>query len=501
MNTSPSSDSSYRFWSPWAALLVVLYVLVGVLGWHRTLIGNEVWALYYTGRPLGEQIQAIRSDLVHPPLIYLVERAWLAVFGHTDRAAKALALLINIPTIVLFTWFASKVTRYWKLAAFLFTSIYLEVGSSPTQIRMYGLGLLLTVIGMVFWEKWRERPTMLWLAAWTLTMVLLVYTHLFGALIVMAFVIVDWIYGPRRVAFTAAAVLVSLAMVPWVIYVLPVLHTRGLEPNVAWVSRSPLRGVAELPLIFMGTPPLPVPRTYLALAGIALNLLLFVLAWRAFPRLWPPRSNTPPAERWFWMALVLAGLPILILFLFSLAITPAFHPRFILGVLPSYWLLLVLLGELGGRVPRAVLYAIFIPWVLISAGGNLVQQRKPSTVRQAAFILFQDALPDDLILCNGAGNGNTLDWEWKHWLRRTTPLEIVAVPSVGDEFTGPPKIRLEALDLNAVNRVWVFYDKADQSAISPTQLSDFLAANRFSLARQSPADKPFVFLYVKIPSP
>jgi uncharacterized membrane protein len=48
-------------------------------------------------------LQAIRGDLVHPPLMYLIERCWVSVFGQTDSAAKSLPLLFNIPTLFLFT--------------------------------------------------------------------------------------------------------------------------------------------------------------------------------------------------------------------------------------------------------------------------------------------------------------------------------------------------------------------------------------------------------------
>jgi hypothetical protein len=501
MVTFPSTDSTSRNWPSWAVLLVALYIIVSLAGWGRTLIGNEVWAMYYAGRPLGEQMQSIRNDLVHPPLMYLVERAWLAVFGHTDSSVKALPLVLNIPTIVLFTWLAASITRYWRLASFLFASIYLEVNSSPTQVRMYGLGLLLTVIGIILWEKWRARPNSAVLAAWATTMVLLVYTHLFGSLIVMAFVIADWLCGTRRIAFTAAAAGVGVAMFPWLVYIYPVWHSRGLEPNVAWVGQSTLRGVAELPLIFMGTPPIPLARGFLALAGVLLHLLLLALGWKAIRRLWPPRPGAPTGERWLCVGLVLTGVPILILFLFSEFITPSFHPRFILGVLPSYWLSLVLLGEFGGRLVRGILYGVFIPWVLISAGANLVQQRKPSPVRQVAVLLAQEAFADDLILCNGRGGGNALDWEWKHLIGRTSRLEIVAVPLTQDEFAGPPQISLDALDLNGLNRVWVFYEKGDASAIDNSRVTEFLASHNFKMEKALPAEKPTVQLFVRINSP
>ena len=87
-------------WAAWSALLLALYLLVAYLGWGRTLIEDEVWALYKAGRGLDEQLSFIRADLVHPPLIYLIEHGWFWLFGQSDSAAKTLALLINVPTIL-----------------------------------------------------------------------------------------------------------------------------------------------------------------------------------------------------------------------------------------------------------------------------------------------------------------------------------------------------------------------------------------------------------------
>ena len=74
MDTHQTIDSSQplRSWLAWAGLLVALYLAVGFVGWGRSLIGTEIWALYYAGQPFNELMQAIRNDLVHPPLIYMV---------------------------------------------------------------------------------------------------------------------------------------------------------------------------------------------------------------------------------------------------------------------------------------------------------------------------------------------------------------------------------------------------------------------------------------------
>lgn len=196
--------SRSRDWRLWAALLVGLYLLSAYLGRHRLLINTEIWALYHAGRPLAEQLAAVRADLVHPPLFYLIERGWFRLFGASDGTARLLPVVVNIPALVLFTWFARRVSRHWRVASLLFTGAYLAPGQTLTLVRMYGLVILWVLLALVVWDGWRKRPGGLALASWTLAMTLLVYTRYSGLLIVAAFFAINWLFGPRRLLFSAA---------------------------------------------------------------------------------------------------------------------------------------------------------------------------------------------------------------------------------------------------------------------------------------------------------
>jgi len=499
-----SSLPSRNAWIAWASLLVAAYFAVAFLGWKHTLDGNEIWALYFAGRSFSEQLRAIRGDLVHPPLMYMLERLWVAAFGQTDNAAKALALILNLPTFFLFTWLASRVTSYWRLASFLFSSAYLRVGSTESQVRMYGLAILLAVTAMVLWEKWREHPSNKRLSAWTIAMILLVYTHMFGSWVLPAFLVVNWLYGPRKMAFTVAGCLAGVAFLPWFLYVFPVYHARGLQWNVGWVSRSPLKGLAEGPFLFLGSyslQPSERLRLILAVTAAALDLLLFLLAWRTIRRLWPPHRVINPSERWFWTAVILVGLPVLLLLLISVVVTPAFHMRFLTGAAPAYWLVIVLLGHFGARAGCTVLYGAFLPWVLASSGAALVHERKPSLARQATMLVAQEIAINDLLLCEGAGWCPQVYWEWKHRLGRSAPIVILAPPLNPRlsplEFRGLPVADLDSLMFEGVDRVWLFYDPTDRVSL----VTNFLSSRNFVLKRRFPADKPFLLAFGRAHSP
>jgi hypothetical protein len=77
-------------------------------------------------------------------------------------------------------------------------------------------------------------------------MVLLIYTHYFGLLMLAGFVVVNWLFGPRRRAFIVAAAAAGISFLPWFLYVLPVYQARGLQTNLWWVQMlisNPLVGI------------------------------------------------------------------------------------------------------------------------------------------------------------------------------------------------------------------------------------------------------------------
>lgn len=495
MDTRPSAFTPppYRHWLSWAGLLLILYLAVGLVGFRRALITTEIWALYYAGQPWTELWQAIRYDMVHPPLIYLLERGWMYLFGQTDSAVKALALVINIPTLILFPWLASRVTRHWRLASFLFAGTYLSVGSAPNQMRMYGLGLLLAVTAMLLWEWWRKEPGAGKLIAWAFVMLLLVYTHFFGLLLLAAFFAVNWLFGPRRRQFAAATFAIGVAYLPWLAYVLPVYLQDGLRTKVPWVNVFPHRALAQLPSAFLGYLYGPELRVIPWMAALLVHLALFLLAWRTVRKFWPPSRDLKESGRWFWTAALLAGVPILLLYGFAVVVTPVFNARFVLGILPAYWLLVVLLGDFGGRAGRAILYAVVLPWVLVSVGVTMAQSLQPSPARQATTFLNREYRDTDLILCDGLDCGNQVYWEWTRRLGRSGRIEVLRFGSTAWRLSVLPQKKLGQLDLSQVGRVWFLHSDRKAADTVP----GFLAARGFAPAETLAEDIPGLQVFVR----
>jgi hypothetical protein len=480
-------------WQTWAGLLVALYVGIGLIGWQRTLIPDEIRPLLLAAAPLSEQIAVARLDLVQTPLSYLLWRGWLDLFGHTDQAAKTLALLLNVSTLILFTALAHKVTPYWRLTAFLFAVPYLRIGSALNLARMYGLLVLLMVIALLLWEQWRQQPSSRKLAVWTLVMILMLYTHGSALLVLPVFVLMNWVYGPRRWGFIVAASLAGLALLPWIAYVLPVYQTRGLTENIRALSPHPTRALAELPFFFLAgedpggaapVPPLHAPslRLGLPLAAVLLHGVLGFFAWPKICQAWRLARQGQTPTLWLWSAVLLCGVPPLTLYAVSLAAAPVIHARYMLVGLPGYALFLGFVVHYAGGAGKVLLRGIILPWVVLSIVLTVAQAHGQSPLHHATDVVARELRDTDLILCERhMPLGWQVYWEWTRRLGRTEPLTVLWSPITPEWLTSTlPAQRLEQLDLTGVARIWLF----SLGPLLQKQLLEFLRAQGFTLSEQ-----------------
>ena len=447
--SAPATNAPPASIALWGALLGVGYLAFCWLAWDRTLIPDEIWALMNAERSWSEQIASIRADLIHPPLFYVLERIWLDLFGVSNASVKILPVIVNLAAIGLFPVLAARVTPSWRLVSFLYLATYLHVFGVPNLVRGYGLVLLLTIAAILAWDAWRRRPTSTRLAVWTAVMGLAVMTHFFGILLLASFALLGWRDAPRRSALLAASAIPAVVFCAWVGYVFPVYMNRGLSGNLKWVEPSLVQAVAIVPfhlltMVPSGSNPvqsdwwaaLPGMK-FLVLGAIAVNAALVAVA---FPNL----RNARLDWRWLGPLTVLCFAPAIMLACISLAVGPAFHTRFLLGVIPVYWLWLAVVAERGGRPGILLLRGLVLPIVVLSIVLPLRQDLGESPLREAVARIAQDRQPGDVLaIANNVGFQS-------YWELRRIGLDIpfVVLPPfpVFARFTAP---------LEDSQRVWV----------------------------------------------
>jgi hypothetical protein len=475
----------------------------------RTLIGTEIWALYYAQQPLAAQMEAVRQDLVHPPLMYMLQRGWMAAFGAADRTVKLLPVVLNVPALVLFVWLARRITLRWREAALLFAGHYLLAESAVNLVRMYGLAVLLTLAAMAVWELWRQEPSAGRLAAWAAVMTALVYTHYSGLLVLAGFVAANWWFGVRRWVFVSASAAAALSFLPWLAYVYPVYAARGLETNLWWVEMllaQPYKGLAMMAYEFLGSFPVEGAGRYAAVgAAVVVHLVLLGAAAPTLRRLWPPGRQRAPQAQWLWTLVVFVGVPVVLLCVFSLAYTPALAPRFLLVVLPAYWLLLILLTELTGRRGAKLLYGVLVPWVAVSVVWGMAESFETPPLRRHVEQVARELGPGDLVLCD-PDLASQVYWELRHRnglqarveaapvrsLKGLTPVQRRAAEQA-ERLSVVPARPAEKVGFEGVRRVWLFDSRGAPDAAVLRRLEE----EGFQRVHDAGSMKPGLWLYAR----
>jgi len=465
MNDSDKLTGSRRGFIVWTGVLVAAYVGASLAGWSRTLLPDEIRPLILAARSPGELLELARADIVQTPLSYFVAQAWLNVFGHSDWAAKALAMAIGIATIVVFSILARRTTPHWRFATLLFGLVYLRVGSSPNLVRMYGLLVLLIVASMLAWEVWRERAGFSRWLLWAALATAAIYTHPSALLFVGALTVTTLAVTRRRIGLTVGTAVLLATIVAWIAFVAPIYQTRGIEENVGALADDPIREAARLPFYFLtGDPPgggsplehrygqgdWSLPRRSALLLGIAFGIAGLAGVLRRKPFLNRERA----VDQRLIQNFLLVSLPTGVLLLASLVGQPVLGARYLLICLPALVLLIAELTYLGGWPARG-LAAVMAGWILFSAGFTLRLNRAPELAYHSARYLDAHIEQSDVMI---AGHhwaiGWEFFWEWTRRMGRTEP--IIILPTEQPEWLQDivPARALDSLDLDGVRRVW-----------------------------------------------
>lgn len=493
----------FRSWQAWAAGLVLLYIATAIAGWRHGLIWDEIWLATNAGRPFGAQMELIRNDVAHPPLFYLIVRGWVAVFGGSDTAVKVLPLVINVVTLVAFTILARRATRHWRAATLLFCGIYWQIGSVPNLVRAYGLTCLLLIVAILAWRNWVESGRARWLVGWTAAVTAIAWSHYFGVLLVPAFVVTNMLFGTRPYVFLGAAVVPAVSLVPWALYLLPVYRsaTEVRPESLTWITGTGgLSDLVDLAFAFMArTEPGVAPsapwnvfddeqvRRVVEVGAVVAHVVLAVLfgAW------WQRRRRTgrtaDPVAEWLPALLVLFAVPTVSLVLLSKLVAPLFYPRFLIGLLPVYWLVVALAADASPRLGRLFVWGL-VAWVTVAAFKASQPSLRPWPVSAAAQEVERRAQPGDVVLTDNTIAASVW-WETDRVLHRERDIRVYRARSDGQvprrELRGNnilPYADLDSIDLAGVDRVWIIHSRRAAYELA----ADHLMKAGFAAAGQAP---------------
>jgi 4-amino-4-deoxy-L-arabinose transferase-like glycosyltransferase len=372
------------------AALVLLAFGLRVAGLDaQSLWRDEVDAVRFALRPMGEVLSTFATPGENGPLYYLLLRPWLAVAGSGEFALRFFSAAMGVLAVPLVARLARRLPgaearpALGSLAALLAaTSPYLAWYGQ--EGKMYTLVVVLVLWAMErYLAALRHGGWQRWLVAVAATTAAF-YVHLVAALIVPVQVLVFLLHDAsvRRArwrAGLASLAALTLPYLPMLAWQLPLL-TRRAETGYAFVPLN------EMALSLLAGYSLGVVQeaTPWALAVFVLALLLSgLLAWR---------------QGW---AMLLSWLlaPVVAFFAITL-LRPIYTARYLVFILPAYLLLLAAGLLAAARRSRLLGVALALAILALNARGLWLQARTPlkTDFRGATAYLRQSAAPDDLIL-------------------------------------------------------------------------------------------------------
>lgn len=225
-----------RFWAPSAMWL------------------DEALSINIARLPVGQIPRALSHD-GSPPLYYLMLHYWMALFGRSDFAARALSGLTSVVALPFF-WAAGRRLGGRTVAWVVF---FLAL-SSPfainyaTSARMYSLMILLTLLGYLALARAFEYPSAGRLVAVAAVTAALLYTHYWGIYLVgLAGGLVVWrIWRSGRGRSTLKAMGCGVALwLPWA----PVFFYQTLHTGTPWSAPASAGDLLQVFADFSGSGP------------------------------------------------------------------------------------------------------------------------------------------------------------------------------------------------------------------------------------------------------
>lgn len=431
---------------------------------------DEGYSFYFAHLPVPALLAGTAVD-IHPPLYYLVLKAWLTAWDSLLSAvvsARLLSVLWGVLTIPILWAIGRRVGRErtgrWAAILLAFSPLHIYYSQ---EIRMYGMVTCLASLGVWLTLEALERRRAVWWVGAGLALLAALYTQYYAVFILLALVVFLALDRERRResgrSWCVMLAGIALAYLPWIWYTAPRLVTYvqykvGMDKDLPLAPLEFLRriltayGVGHLEGLWQVWRLLGLAPALLVLAGAA-----WFLAGRRLRLL---------EERDLLLSFCWLFIPWLGAYLINLIapFNPPRSERLLLLALPAFLLLAGRVIEMGlgharGAARRLSLAALALVTVIIGvslAGFYMVPRYSEEDYRGIAKFIAARGLPDDAVIC-------VFPWQVGYFQAYlASPPALVETPSQiypeARQFWADDPVRM-ARELDALlkehSRLWV----------------------------------------------
>jgi hypothetical protein len=230
-----------RYLTPLATLAAIA-VFIGMRLWRITdmaLDGDEIFSLELARHNWHDLFQSAINDAIHPPLLYILLKPWIALGGDSLLWLRLFPVLATVLALipVFFLCRNLKISPAARNLAIVIVAVHPYAMYNAQHLRMYAMLMLLGLVSAWRFQVYFDDSTRRNLAILALVNVFLVYTQYYAWSIVgLEFIYLAW---KRRnvLPFVAAAIPAAILFAPWAYVAGQVLHARGLAQNLGWIQR------------------------------------------------------------------------------------------------------------------------------------------------------------------------------------------------------------------------------------------------------------------------
>ena len=347
----------------------------------------------------------------------------MLLFGQSEIAVRALSACLSIISVLLIYKVGRELfNRKIGLIASLLMTISTFAIYFSQEARQYSLLLLLTLLSFLFLIRIlkADKPNKLLLLCYSLTNILICYTHLFGLFAVGAQVLYFLLFRRRYVKaqsiFWVAQVVTLISFSPW-IYVLVTKTFRETIHRLDWIPETSFTQVAHALANLSDATSLYLP------FGILLMLIFIILGLAAVfcsPKIQQKPGSTAPLQSsklrslatsiskpWTALLLLWFFFPVVMALIFSLTTRPLFEGRYLIEITPAMYLLTALgIDNINSLVKTRAVRANLVTFTLIalitciSVPGLYPYYTHPNKEqwRETTTFIEQRAKPNDAIV-------------------------------------------------------------------------------------------------------
>jgi uncharacterized membrane protein len=335
---------------------IIIFIAIIVLALSVRLYGlskesfwlDETLSVRQTQIPYKDTIHLLHND-VHTPLYFTFLWGWIRIFGTGEYATRLLSALFGLGAVIALFFFGRK---YLSEKAGLIAAAILAVSPLALfysqEVRPYSLFLLLAILSMHCYLSLIRTMSMRNCSLYILATLGLLYTHLFGALVIIVQTL-HFISKRKNIKkFLILQAIILIGILPWII---SSTHYTESVRYLKWIGTPTLKSLIGV---------------YGDLAGGAILLVLFI-AIIIF--------GTYKKRKFDHLLLLWLIVPPLVMFLSSQAILPVFHVRYVLFVAPAL-ALLIGQGIINITKRQPVQIGILIIILAISAALAIAHERQ-----------------------------------------------------------------------------------------------------------------------------